>query len=64
MTDTNVAIVGAGPYGLAAAMHLRRAGVDVHVIGHPMSFWQNMPAVLRAALQLDGYLHRANPRAT
>jgi len=46
MTDTNVAIVGAGPYGLAAAMHLRRAGVDVHVIGQPMSFWQNMPAFL------------------
>lgn len=46
MTDTNVAIVGAGPYGLAAAMHLRKAGVDVRVIGHPMSFWQNMPAGL------------------
>jgi cation diffusion facilitator CzcD-associated flavoprotein CzcO len=46
MTDTNVAIVGAGPYGLAAATHLRRAGVDVHVIGQPMSFWQNMPAGL------------------
>jgi hypothetical protein len=50
MTDTDVAIVGAGPYGLAAAVHLRRAGVDVHVIGQPMSFWQNMPAgmVLRS----------------
>ena len=46
MTDTNVAIVGAGPYGLAAAMHLRRAGVDVRVIGQPMSFWQDMPAGL------------------
>jgi FAD-dependent urate hydroxylase len=46
MTDTNVAIVGAGPYGLAAATHLRRAGVDTHVIGQPMSFWQNMPAGL------------------
>jgi hypothetical protein len=50
MTDTDVAIVGAGPYGLAAAMHLRRAGVAAHVIGQPMSFWQNMPAgmVLRS----------------
>ncbi len=46
MTDTNVAVVGAGPYGLAAAAHLRRAGVDVRVIGQPMSFWQNMPAGL------------------
>ena len=46
MTDTNVAIIGAGPYGLTAATYLRRAGVDVHVIGQPMSFWQNMPAGL------------------
>lgn len=47
MTDTNVAIVGAGPYGLAAAAHLRRAGVEVRVIGEPMSFWRgNMPSGL------------------
>src|SRR6266568_3186436 len=55
MTDTNVAVVGAGPYGLAAAAHLRRAGVDVRVIGQPMSFWQNMPA---------GLLLRSNWTAT
>ena len=47
MTDTNVAIIGAGPYGLAAAAHLRRAGVDVHIIGQPMSFWQKMPVGLQ-----------------
>jgi NADPH-dependent 2,4-dienoyl-CoA reductase/sulfur reductase-like enzyme len=46
MTDTNVAIIGAGPYGLAAAKHLRGAGVDVQVIGRPMSFWRNMPVGL------------------
>jgi FAD-dependent urate hydroxylase len=46
MTDTNVAIIGAGPYGLATAMHLRRAGVAVRVIGQPMSFWRNMPVGL------------------
>lgn len=44
MTDTDVAIVGAGPYGLSAAAHLRGAGVDVHVLGDPMSFWRSMPA--------------------
>ena len=56
MTDTNVAIIGAGPYGLAAAAHLRRAGVESRVIGEPMSFWQNnMPA---------GLLLRSNWTAT
>jgi FAD-dependent urate hydroxylase len=44
MTDTDVAIVGAGPYGLSAAAHLRGAGVEVRVLGDPMSFWRSMPA--------------------
>lgn len=52
---TEVAIVGAGPHGLAAAAHLRRAGVDAHVIGDPMSFWRTMPA---------GMLLRSNWTAT
>jgi cation diffusion facilitator CzcD-associated flavoprotein CzcO len=37
-------VVGAGPYGLSAAAHLKGAGVDVHVVGRPMSFWrEQMP---------------------
>ncbi len=37
-------IVGAGPYGLAAAAHLRALdGVDVRIFGDPMSFWHWMP---------------------
>lgn len=55
MTDTDVAVIGAGPYGLAAAAHLRRGGVDVSVFGQPMSFWQSMPA---------GLLLRSNWTAT
>jgi len=55
MDDTDVAIIGAGPHGLAAAAHLRRAGVDVRINGEPMSFWQNMPA---------GLLLRSNWTAT
>jgi FAD-dependent urate hydroxylase len=45
MTTTDVTILGAGPYGLAAAAHLRRIkGLDVRVFGEPMSFWErNMP---------------------
>jgi hypothetical protein len=35
----DVIVIGCGPYGLAAAAQLRGAGVDVRVIGSPMSFW-------------------------
>lgn len=55
MTGTDIAIVGAGPYGLAATAHLRGAGADVHVLGDPMSFWRSMPA---------GMLLRSNWTAT
>lgn len=42
--DCDVAIVGAGPYGLSAAAHLREAGLKVRAFGEPMSFWaQTMP---------------------
>jgi len=46
MPDHDVVILGAGPFGLAAAAHLRTVkGLDVHVFGDPMSSWiRNMPA--------------------
>jgi len=48
MTDLTcqVAIVGAGPYGLSAAAHLRTVkGLEVRVFGESMSFWERqMPA--------------------
>lgn len=47
-TDTHVAIVGAGPYGLAAAAHLRGSGVEPLVFGTPMESWErHMPAGMR-----------------
>ena len=49
----DVAIVGAGPYGLAAAAHLRQLrGLTVAIFGEPMRFWRTaMPAgmLLRSA---------------
>lgn len=48
----DVAIVGAGPYGLAAAARLRSAnGLGVRIFGKPMSFWESMPRgmLLRSA---------------
>jgi len=36
---TDVAIIGAGPYGLSLATHLARRGVEHAVIGLPMAGW-------------------------
>lgn len=38
--DVEIAIVGAGPYGLAAAAHLSARGVDPVVFGRPLEFWR------------------------
>ena len=42
--DSEVIVIGAGPYGLAVAAHLAAFGVATRVFGEPMSFWRhNMP---------------------
>lgn len=42
----DVVIIGAGPFGLSAAAHLKQIkGLDMRVFGKPMSFWErHMPA--------------------
>jgi hypothetical protein len=39
--DSPVTIIGAGPHGLAAAAHVRAAGLEPLVFGDPMSFWRD-----------------------
>ncbi len=48
MEKCDVAIVGAGPYGLSAAAHLGQLkGLDVRLLGEPMSFWEcHMPKAM------------------
>src|SRR5207302_1528036 len=42
--DAVTAVIGAGPHGLAAAAHLRAAGVEVRSFGEPLEFWrEHMP---------------------
>jgi FAD-dependent urate hydroxylase len=76
MSVTEVAIVGAGPYGLAVAAALRNSGIDHRVIGDPMSFWREMPkgmllrsnwtatsiADYRGPVALDAYLAASGQR--
>ena len=41
MDKCDVAIIGAGPYGLSAAAHLKQLkGLDLRLFGEPMSFWE------------------------
>jgi len=43
-SSCQVAIIGAGPYGLAAAAHLRAQNVETRAFGEPMEFWmRHMP---------------------
>ena len=47
-------IVGAGPYGLSLAAHLRAAGAEFRIVGTPMSPWQTaMPSGM--CLKSEGF---------
>lgn len=53
-TSVDVAIVGAGPYGLSLAAHLRAAGVSFRIFGQPMQGWvAHMPVGMR--LKSEGF---------
>jgi len=41
MSLCDVAIIGAGPYGLSLAAHLKALGVSFRIFGRPMEFWLN-----------------------
>jgi cation diffusion facilitator CzcD-associated flavoprotein CzcO len=63
METCDVAIVGAGPYGLSAAAHLHAAdGLDIRVFGEPMSFWErHMPKGMLLRSPLAGS-HLSDPK--
>jgi FAD-dependent urate hydroxylase len=67
MDTCDVAILGAGPYGLSVAAHLRQSKfMDLRVLGEPMSFWErHMPAGMllrspRVASQISDPMGRLN----
>jgi len=51
---SEVAIVGAGPYGLSIAAHLQAAGLSFRIFGSPMQSWrEHMPTGM--LLKSDGF---------
>jgi thioredoxin reductase len=49
-----IAIIGAGPYGLSIAAHLRRRGIRFRIFGRPMDSWaEHMPKGMQ--LKSDGF---------
>ena len=63
MEETQVAVIGAGPHGLSAAAHLRRAGVECRLLGDPMSFWMTMPSGMLLRSNETRHRHRELRRA-
>lgn len=59
----DVAIIGAGPYGLSAAAHLREIpGLETHIFGEPMSFWdRQMPTGMLLRSPWEGS-HLSDPK--
>jgi len=50
----DVAVIGAGPYGLSVAAHLKARGVDFRIFGPPMHTWLNhMPKGM--SLKSEGF---------
>jgi thioredoxin reductase len=52
--SSDIAIIGAGPYGLSIAAYLRARGIEHRIIGDPMQFWlAHMPKGM--LLKSDGF---------
>jgi thioredoxin reductase len=55
--QTDLLVVGAGPYAYSAAAFARANGIDAHMVGRPMAFWrEQMPADMLLRSGLDWHL--------
>jgi FAD-dependent urate hydroxylase len=60
MQNTELLIIGAGPYGLSVAAHAKDSGLDVIVVGESMAFWRhNMPGGMLLRSGPDWHLDAA-----
>src|SRR6476661_3538563 len=59
--NTNLLIIGAGPFGLAMAAHAKHLGIDFIMVGKPMEFWKlNMPEGMYLRSACDWHLDPEN----
>ena len=55
--DTDLLIIGAGPFGLSVAAHAAHRGLDYRCVGIPMEFWRaNMPTGMYLRSACDWHL--------
>jgi cation diffusion facilitator CzcD-associated flavoprotein CzcO len=60
-TETELLIIGAGPYGLALAAYATQHGIDYTLVGRPMEFWQqHMPRGMYLRSACDWHLDPGN----
>jgi cation diffusion facilitator CzcD-associated flavoprotein CzcO len=44
--NTTAVVIGAGPYGLSVAAHLKAQNIPTLTFGKPMEFWKKMPSAM------------------
>ncbi len=45
MADTDLLVIGAGPYAYSAAAYAQARGIGTRIVGRPMGFWRDqMPS--------------------
>ena len=59
--ETDLLIIGAGPFGLAIAAQASHLGIDHLIVGKPMEFWRkNMPQGMLLRSACDWHLDPVN----
>jgi cation diffusion facilitator CzcD-associated flavoprotein CzcO len=63
MPPSPLLVIGAGPYGLAAAAYAQKRGVDCQLVGRPVEFWyRHMPEAMLLRSGADWHIDPAEVR--